>query len=109
MGWSPRFNVIVVMIAVLALAAGCQALTGRSAGRYLDDKTITAEVKAKLVADKISNLTRVGVSTVNGTVYLDGVVESDEQKAGAEQLARRVDGVQGIVNNIQVRPRSMTR
>jgi len=29
-------------------------MTGRSAGRYIDDKTITADVKAKLVGDKTS-------------------------------------------------------
>ena len=71
-------------------------------GRVIDDKTITAQVKSKLVAEKASNLTRIGVTTVNAVVYLDGAVESVDHKVHAEELARRVEGVGNVVNNIQV-------
>ena len=37
-------------------------------------------MKTKLVADKVANLTRVDVDTNNGTVYLNGAVETPEQK-----------------------------
>jgi osmotically-inducible protein OsmY len=59
-------------------------------------------VKAKLVADKPTNLTRVDVDTNHGTVYLNGSVESAEQKAHAEQLAWQASGVKSVVNNLQV-------
>jgi osmotically-inducible protein OsmY len=59
-------------------------------------------VKTKLVADKPTNLTRVDVDTNNGTVYLNGAVDSAEQKARAEQLAWQANGVKGVVNNLQV-------
>jgi hyperosmotically inducible periplasmic protein len=63
---------------------------------------ITASVKTKLVADKAVNLTRVDVDTNNGTVYLNGTVETTEQKARAEQLAGQASGVKAVVNNLQV-------
>jgi hyperosmotically inducible protein len=77
-------------------------MTGKTAGRNVDDATLTASVKAQLVADKAANLVRVDVDTNNGVVYLNGTVESGEQKDRAEQLAKRVDGVKRVVNNLQV-------
>jgi hyperosmotically inducible protein len=80
-------------------------MTGKSAGRTVDDATITAAVKSKLVADKATNLTRVDVDTNNGTVYLNGTVDNAEQKTRAEQLARQANGVRAVVNNLQVQKR----
>jgi hyperosmotically inducible periplasmic protein len=84
------------------LLAACQATTGRTAGRNIDDATLTASVNAALVADKPSNFTRIDVDTTNGVVALNGTVETPEQRARAEQLAGRVDGVKKVVNNLQV-------
>jgi hyperosmotically inducible protein len=89
------------LVAVL-LMASCQATTGRTAGRNVDDAALTASVNAALVSDKPSNFTRIDVDTTNGVVALNGTVESAEQRARAEQLARRVDGVKRVVNNLQV-------
>jgi hyperosmotically inducible periplasmic protein len=91
-------------ILVFALT-GCQAMTGKSAGRNVDDAAITASVKSTLVANKAVNLTRIDVDTNNGVVSLNGVVDSAQQKDRAEQLTRRVDGVRGINNNLQISSR----
>jgi osmotically-inducible protein OsmY len=86
--------------------AGCQAMTGKTAGENVDDATTTAAVKTKLVADKAANLTRIDVNTNNGIVYLNGTVDSPQQKAKAEEIARDVKGVKKVVNNLQVAQRS---
>ncbi|MGH7279724.1 MAG: BON domain-containing protein [Candidatus Rokuibacteriota bacterium] len=99
------FKALAVVVMIATLAAGCRAMTGKSAGTVMDDATITASVKSKLVADKAANLTRVDVDTNNGTVYLNGSVESAEQKARAEQLAWQATGVKSVVNNLQVQKR----
>jgi hyperosmotically inducible protein len=99
-----KINAFLLFVVMFVL--GCQAMTGRTAGRNVDDATITASVKSTLVADKVSNLTRVDVDTTNGVVSLNGVVESQEQKARAEQLASRVDGVRKVVNNLQIQSSS---
>ena len=93
---------LVALVMLLAFAAGCESMTGRSTGRYIDDKTINAQVKTKLVSEKASNLTRIGVNTVNGVVHLDGVVDSVRDKIMAEELARQVKGVTNVVNQLQV-------
>lgn len=96
-------RLMVSLLLIVFLAPACQSMTGRSAGRFIDDKTITAKVKGKLVADKGSNLTRVGVTTVNGVVHLDGVVDSVRDKVMAEEMARAVDGVVNVVNQLQIK------
>jgi len=93
---------VVVLLAVVLATAACESMTGKSAGTNIDDATITATVKSRLVAEKASNLTRVDVDTNSGTVYLNGTVESAEQKTRAEQLAWQAKGVTSVVNNLQV-------
>jgi hyperosmotically inducible periplasmic protein len=99
------YRALAAIVAVLTLTAGCQTTTGKTAGTVVDDSSITASVKAKLVADKPANLTRVDVDTNNGTVYLNGVVDTPAQRARAEELARQATGVKTVVNNLQVAQR----
>jgi osmotically-inducible protein OsmY len=96
-------NASIALLVMFVLLAGCQALTGETVGQNIDDTNLTAYVKAKLVGDKAVNLTRIGVTTTNGVVHLTGVVRSDREREHAEELAREVQGVKGVVNNIQVR------
>jgi hyperosmotically inducible periplasmic protein len=91
-----------VLALTIVLVAGCQTMTGKTAGQNVDDATISTSVKSTLVADKIANLTRVDVETTLGVVSLNGVVESSDQKARAEQLARHVSGVRDVINNLQI-------
>lgn len=99
------FKTLAVLVMILSMASGCQTLTGKTAGENLDDASITAAVKGKLVAEKAANMTRIDVDTNRGTVYLNGSVESAEQKARAEQLAWQAKGVKAVVNNLQVQKR----
>jgi len=108
MGASQVLSVLMVSAMVFSLASGCRSMTGRSAGRYIDDKGIAASVKTKLTGEQASNLTRIGVNVVNGTVYLNGTVDSAEQKTHAAEVASRVEGVKGVVNQIEVVQRKST-
>jgi hyperosmotically inducible protein len=94
---------LVLLTAVPVVSfVGCTSMTGQSTGEYVDDRTITSRVKAKLVADKSTNLTRVDVDTVNRVVSLNGIVLSPEHKTRAEQLALQVSGVREVKNNLQI-------
>jgi hyperosmotically inducible periplasmic protein len=95
-------SLFVLLTAVPVVSfVGCSSMTGQTTGQYVDDRTITSRVKAKLVADKATNLTRVDVDTTNRVVALNGIVQSREQKNRAEQLAMQVDGVR-VKNNLQI-------
>jgi hyperosmotically inducible protein len=96
----------LVTVIMVSLLLACQATTGRTAGRNVDDAALTASVNAALVADKPSNFTRIDVDTTSGVVSLTGTVETPEQRRRAEQLASRVDGVKRVINNLQVAGKS---
>ncbi len=93
---------LAVTLAVLFFMTGCQALTGETLGENIDDGTLTTYVKTKLASDKLITLTRVGVGTNRGIVYLTGEVETAEQKSRIGSLASEVKGVKKVVNNLQV-------
>ena len=95
---------IAVLTILMMFAVGCRTLTGQSAGTNVDNKVTTAAVKAKLSADQLQSLTWVDVDTNGDTVYLSGTAISAEQKARATEIARSVEGVKKVVNNIQVQP-----
>lgn len=95
-------SVVLAPIVALALAS-CTAITGKTAGRNIDDANITAAVKAKLAADKATTLTSVNVDTVNGTVYLNGTVADAAARQRAAALAREVEGVVAVENDLQAR------
>jgi hypothetical protein len=66
------------------------------------DSTITAKVKAKLATEKVSSLVKVDVDTRQGVVELNGTVDSEKTRMRATDLARQVDGVRDVVNNLKV-------
>jgi osmotically-inducible protein OsmY len=87
----------LVSASLVLTIVGCATMDPR------EDTRIEAEVKAQLVAEKTANLTRAGVMSSNGAVYLTGTVASAEQRAQAEVLAKGVRGVQRVVNRLDVR------
>ena len=101
-----RLALSSIILTALLVISGCTSMTGQTAGQYIDDTTITTSVKAKLTAEKAANFTRINVDTNNQVVTLNGVVESADQKAKAEQLAREVGGVKSVKNNLQIQKRS---
>ena len=87
-----------LLVALALVVGGCATLDP------LEDTRIEAEVKARLVAEKSANLTRISALSTNGAVYLSGTVESGEARASAERLAGNVSGVTRVVNTLNVRP-----
>ncbi len=96
--------VAVATATTLAVTAGCAVERGQSSvGQYIDDTTITTSVKAKLVEDKTVDASAISVETLNGTVQLSGFAKSGAEKAQAEVLARRANGVKNVQNSIVVK------
>jgi hyperosmotically inducible periplasmic protein len=93
----------IAVFAVAIALAGCTAMTGETAGRNIDDAAITAAVKTDMARDTATTFTSVDVDTVNATVYLTGTVADPATKERAGRIARHVDGVGKVVNNLQTR------
>lgn len=69
-----------------------------------DDAAIAAAVKAKMIADSPATAAAISVATTEGVVTLTGAVDSEAVKAKAQQLAKSVEGVKSVTNNLTVKP-----
>jgi osmotically-inducible protein OsmY len=89
----------------LVLSACSSTPTSESAGQYVDDATITTKVKADFVSDKTVDATDIKVDTYKGVVQLSGFAKSQAEINRAVQIARSVNGVHSVKNDIALRPR----
>ncbi len=90
---------IVFALAVVAMTAG--APLGALAGDRED--RATAEQIATLIRDsgQLQNYS-LGVKYKNGTVWLSGRVTNDQQMQAALQVVSDIEGIEQIVNNLEV-------
>lgn len=72
--------------------------------RTVEDATITARVKSKLLWNRNTNGLDIKVTTDNGVVTLKGKVASDVQGDLAVQLAKNTTGVTGVERELEVAP-----
>lgn len=79
-----------------------QAEVGPVVQEVMDDAGVTAKIKAKLLADPEVAGVHIDVDTIDGLVTLNGKVASADQKAEAEKLATRTEGVKSVRNLITV-------
>jgi len=74
----------------------------RSTGQYIDDKSLAVRVHEALHGNSEYKFDNVNVNIFRGTVQLSGFVNTSDQKNMAGQLARGVQGVKDVQNNITV-------
>jgi hyperosmotically inducible periplasmic protein len=87
-----------LIAAALVLCAGCSR--DKTMGQTVDDSAITAKVKTSFAQDPGVKAMDVKVDTYKGAVQLSGWVNTAEEKARAEELAKKVPGVASVENKI---------
>ena len=70
----------------------------------VSDSWITSKTKIALFADDRVKGREVSVETVKGEVYLRGKVDSEEAKTAAVEVAKGIEGVKNVKNDLQVVP-----
>lgn len=98
-----RLTGFFLALAVLAVTGCAGTDTSRSTGTYIDDKSISTQVSAKLAADPATKATQIQVETYDGVVQLSGFVDTKESIPKAEEIARSVEGVKKVKNNLILR------
>jgi hyperosmotically inducible periplasmic protein len=88
---------------VLLTATGCAVNRGQqTTGAYIDDSAITAKVKSAFVESKAVDASSITVETLNGTVMLSGFAKSANEKNTAGTIAKGVEGVKAVKNQLVV-------
>ena len=114
-----RTSYALAVCAALALSAGgCATLKGnpsasakpttdtsdnrRGAVVTTADAAINAKVKAALALDEMVKAFNIDTDTVRGVVTLNGTVKSGAEKAQAIRIARGIDGVVEVRDNLKI-------
>jgi len=83
-------------------ASDSSAAPTRSAGRYVDDKTISTRINAAFLADTDLKSSGIKVRTYKGVVTLTGHTTSQEQIDTAKEKVHAVDGVKVVKDHIKI-------
>jgi osmotically-inducible protein OsmY len=93
-----------------ALALGAVTITGcavardqQTVGSYIDDTTITTQVKARFAEDPTVSAMSIKVETLKGVVQLSGFAKNSAERDQAATIAANVKGVARVTNDIIVK------
>lgn len=94
---------LALLAMILLGACGCRVLQDREGPRaYVGDASINARVEIALAQSPSVAAQEIDVHTYQGTVTLDGVVDSAAMARRAEQIARATAGVKTVDSRLQV-------
>jgi len=94
---------LVLLMLITTFVACASTRTRESTGEYVDDSVITTKVKALLADDDFLKSFQISVETYKGIVQLSGFVNSQQAVDKAGQIARSVQGVNSVKNDLNVK------
>ena len=97
------FGFLVALMMVAAVMACASTPEQSSTGEYIDDTVITTKVKTELANDNLLKSFQISVETRKGIVQLSGFVDSQYAVDQAGRIARGVEGVKSVRNNLVVK------
>ena len=106
--WHARRAAVIVGTSVALLVACASARRPPEPADpvpSVDDASITAAIKTALIKEKLGLVTEVRVTTRQGRVVLAGSVPSEREKQRIGAIARQIEGVRAVVNDLTVTPR----
>jgi osmotically-inducible protein OsmY len=80
------------------------AVASAKAGEVVRDASITSKIVAKMALDDLVRARTIDVTTEGPIVTLTGRVHSQEERDRALRLARETEGVEQVVDRLQVAP-----
>ena len=99
-----RIIQLAVCVGLLTVFMGCAATQKHeSTGQYVDDSVITTRVKAAILEESTLKMFQINVKTYQGVVQLSGFVDSAQSVSKAGEVARRVENVKSVANDLLVK------
>ncbi len=84
------------------LAGSANALGKADERKPINDAWLTAKTKIALFADARVKGSEITVESTQGSVVIRGKVDSDAAKQAAEGIAKEINGVKSVKNDLQV-------
>ncbi|MEE4252721.1 MAG: BON domain-containing protein [Desulfuromusa sp.] len=99
-----RIMTILACLLLIAAFAGCAPTSKReSTGQYIDNSVITSKVKAAIFKEPTLKTLQINVESFKGEVQLSGFVDSSQNVTKAGEVARGVEGVVSVKNDLVVK------
>jgi osmotically-inducible protein OsmY len=101
-------NVVFLTVLVvfgLALFSGCDSMTGRTAGEYIDDSSITTEANAIIVTEPDAGYWKIDVSSTNGNIVLAGFIHDKKAEERIVTKISQIKGVKSVKSTLKVEER----
>jgi osmotically-inducible protein OsmY len=102
--WIPTLAIVIATAAAGACTRTANEETATVEQPRYSDADITSAVQGRLYADHDIRGGRVDVSAENGVVTMRGMVSSEESKRQALQIAKGVEGVTDVRDELKIRP-----
>ena len=90
-------------VSVMAEEGQTAPTTDRTAGQVIDDSVLTGKVKSALIADSRTKAYQINVTTKEGVVHLNGVVDSAAAKMAATEVVQSIEGVRAVDNKLSAK------
>lgn len=88
---------------VVLLGACTTTRTEESTGQFIDNSAVTTKVKAAFLNDNLVKARVITVKTYKGVVQLSGFVNSHAEANRAANLARGIEGVKSVQNDLIIK------
>jgi len=96
------FSIFLILSSSVVL--GCASTAKQeSTGEYVDNSVITGKVKAAIAQDPELHVAQINVETYKGVVQLSGFVDTQTDINRAGTLARGIDGVKSVKNDMKLK------
>jgi len=100
----PNHYSVFVLMFLLCSLTGCASTQHREGtGEYVDDSVITMRIKAAMLHEPSLKSSEINVETFKGIVQLSGFVSSQANIDTAVKLARGVEGVKSVQNDMKLK------
>jgi len=95
---------LLICVGLITAFIGCASTQKHeSTGQYIDDSVITTKVKTGILEEEKLKTMQINVKTYKGVVQLSGFVDSKQSVIKAGEVARRVEGVKDVQNDLIVK------
>jgi osmotically-inducible protein OsmY len=98
-----RFSAVFIVASMLSVLGCATKSEPQTAGAYMGDTWVTTQVKTGILNEPSLKVTQINVETYKGVVQLSGFVDNAASQAKAVEIARAVNGVTAVKNDMRLR------
>jgi len=97
-------SALFISLSLLSVMACASTPKQEGTGEYVDDTVISTKVRSEILKDASFKASReINVETFKGIVQLSGFVTSQSEANKAIEIARSVNGVKSVKNDMRIK------